>query len=175
MVERIGVTTLGLHQMGEDVEAIALHTYPKLHKPCGELQDLVHARAGKGLRDEMEAMGVERHEMVRGDVRVTGGHRLPAQWVIHCIAPGWEGVGCEEQLAACYRNVLREAADREVGILAVRRMSGSFPTRLGAQIALGEAVRHLNENEWPRRVVFSLWESPEEIDTWKEVRDELGG
>ena len=156
--DRVGVTTRGLHEMWREVGAIGLHVYPAMRKPCGELSDLVHARAGEGLRREMTEMDVSLHDMKKGDVRVTGGHRLPADWVIHCVTPGWMSKDCEEKLAACYRNAFKAAADKRVDIMAIRRLATSFPADVGAKIAFQEASAHLQENEWPRRIVFSLWE-----------------
>jgi O-acetyl-ADP-ribose deacetylase (regulator of RNase III) len=54
-----------------------------------------------------------------GEARVTGGHDLPAKWIVHTVGPVWRGGtnGGPELLADCYRNSLQAAA--EIGALTV--------------------------------------------------------
>ena len=64
-----------------------------------------------------------------GEARITGGHDLPAKWIVHTVGPQWsDGTNGEpELLADCYRNSLQAAAEigaRTVAFPAI--LTGSF-------------------------------------------------
>ena len=74
----------------------------------GGVDGAVHAAAGPGLYDEC----VERfpHGLAIGDAGWTGGHLLPARWVIHVVGPNFTaGETDRELLVSCYVSALRVA------------------------------------------------------------------
>jgi len=81
-----------------------------------------------------------------GEVRITPGFHLPAQFVIHTVGPIWRG-GHErerELLTNCYRNVLELCSERGIRTLAIPAISCgvyAFPLRDAASIAVGEIAR----------------------------------
>src|SRR5512137_305332 len=76
--------------------------------PGGGVCGAIHAAAGPGLAEECTALG----GCPTGDARLTGGHRLPARWVVHAVGPVWRGGGDgeDEALASCYGRSLDVAA-----------------------------------------------------------------
>jgi len=103
----------------------------------------IHAAAGPGLLAEC----IEKHPdgCPTGEARVTGGHNLPAEWIIHTVGPRWHGGdrGEPDLLAGCYRNSLEAASGtgaRSVAFPAISTGIFGYPPDAAAQVAV-TAVR----------------------------------
>ena len=111
----------------------------------GGVDGAIHRAAGPGLLAECRALP-EVAPGVRcptGEARVTGGHRLPARYVVHTVGPVWHGGGAHEPelLAACYANALRLAAENGVASIAFPAISCGvfgYPHAAAARIAVGQ-------------------------------------
>jgi len=115
--------------------------------PGGGVCGAIHAAAGPGLAEECAALG----GCPTGGARLTGGHRLPARWVVHAVGPVWRGGsdGEDGQLASCYRRAIDVAAGagaRSIAFPAISTGIYGFPLERATRIALAEAraglVRH---------------------------------
>jgi O-acetyl-ADP-ribose deacetylase (regulator of RNase III) len=103
----------------------------------GGVDGAIHLAAGPRLLDECRTL----HGCRVGDAKVTGGHGLPATWVIHTVGPVWQGGATGEAalLASCYRRCLEVADDVGARTLAMPAVSTGvygFPRAAAATIAI---------------------------------------
>lgn len=121
----------------------------------GGVDGAIHRAAGPGLLEECRRLRGCR----TGEAKLTGGHRLPARWVIHTVGPVWQdgSHGEDGLLASAWRNSLKIAADKEMESVAFPSVSTGvyrFPIPRAARIAVREVRDFLTRNPYPRRVIF---------------------
>jgi O-acetyl-ADP-ribose deacetylase (regulator of RNase III) len=124
----------------------------------GGVDGAIHLAAGIGLLEECRGLG----GCEIGQARITGGHRLPATWVIHTVGPYWEGgeKGEDALLASCYRQALQLARDKACDSIAFPAISTGvygFPKARAAKIAVRE-VRQAD-----MRVVLVAFDAQSEV------------
>lgn len=105
-------------------------------------------RACAGLRERQQGL-----------VRVTGGGRLPARYVIHCVSPVWSGGkrGEREALADLHERALEAAARldcRTVAFPAIGCGAHGFPSEVAAGIVLPVVEDALDRLPMLERVEF---------------------
>jgi len=103
----------------------------------GGVNGAIHRAAGPGLDKECRRIG----GCPTGEARITGGHDLPAWWVIHTVGPVWRGGGRGEDglLGSCYRSSLTLAVEHGVRTIAFPLVSTGifgYPFERAARIAL---------------------------------------
>ncbi|QSZ67023.1 O-acetyl-ADP-ribose deacetylase [Methanofollis aquaemaris] len=129
-----------------DVDVIVNAANPSL-LGGGGVDGAIHRAAGPGLDEECRALGGCR----TGEAKVTGGHRLPARWVVHTVGPVWRGGGGGEDdlLASCYRRSLEEAkrlGARTIAFPAISTGAYGFPAERAAAIAVRTVRAYLEEH-----------------------------
>ncbi len=127
----------------------------------GGVDGAIHRAAGPGLLEEC----IRRHPegCPTGEARLTGGHGLPARWVVHAVGPVWRGGarGEAEALASCHRMAVALAAEagaRTIAFPAISTGAYRYPPELAAPVALGaiaEALAAHPQIEEARVVLFT--------------------
>lgn len=126
----------------------------------GGVDGAIHRAAGPGLLAECRELG----GCDPGDAKVTGGHDLPARWVIHTVGPVWHGgtKGEADVLASCYRRSLEEAerlGAQSVAFPAISTGVYGYPADAAAQTAAATVATWLADHDLPREVVFCTFNS----------------
>lgn len=121
----------------------------------GGVDGAIHRAAGPGLVAECRTLGGCR----TGDAEVTGGHDLPARWVIHTVGPVWrDGEHAEDDLlASCYRRSMERAAEIGAASIAFPAISTGvygFPAERAARIAVRTIREELGLDGRPTDVIL---------------------
>ncbi len=106
-----------------DMDAIVNAANAQL-KTGGGVAGAIHRAAGPGLGDECRPLA----PIKPGEAVITGAHKLPNKYVIHCLGPVYGRDKPEDKLlAACYENALRLADEQQIASLAFPAISaGAF-------------------------------------------------
>ncbi|MCP9456294.1 MAG: O-acetyl-ADP-ribose deacetylase [Nitrospira sp.] len=124
-------------------------------RPGGGVCGAIHRAAGPALAEECRRLGGCR----TGDAKMTGGHRLPARYVIHTVGPVWQGGqhGEAEQLASCYRRCIELAAANGISSIAFPSISTGiygYPIEEAAAIAVTTVHSSLANAPAVQEVIF---------------------
>jgi len=121
----------------------------------GGVDGAIHRAAGPGMLEECRKLD----GCATGQAKATGGHGLPAKWVIHAVGPVWYGGGSGEDrlLADCYRSSLSLAVQlkaRTIAFPAISTGAYHYPLALATRIAVAEVRRFLEQEASIKEVVF---------------------
>jgi O-acetyl-ADP-ribose deacetylase (regulator of RNase III) len=135
----------------------------------GGVDGAIHRAAGPGLLAECRALG----GCPTGEARLTGGHALPARWVIHTVGPIWSGGerGEDGLLHSCYGSSLalaREIGARALAFPAISTGAYGFPKARAAGIALGATRAALAGAEGQLAVLFCCF-SEQDARVYREL------
>jgi O-acetyl-ADP-ribose deacetylase len=124
----------------------------------GGVDGAIHRAAGPQLLEECRRLG----GCETGEARITGGHNLPAKFVIHTVGPVWHGGGHSEPelLAACYRNSFELALKNGVKTIAFPAISCGvygYPIAEAVEIAVRETRDFLSGHDEVERVIFACF------------------
>jgi O-acetyl-ADP-ribose deacetylase (regulator of RNase III) len=150
--DRVAVVRGDITEMAVDVVVNAAN--PSL-LGGGGVDGAIHRAAGPELLEECRTLG----GCATGEARITGGHRLPARFVIHTVGPVWQGgrKGEDALLARCYEASLRLAAAhgaRTVAFPAISTGAYRFPVERAAGIAVAAVRQFLAEDATIERVLL---------------------
>ncbi len=126
----------------------------------GGVDGAIHRAAGPGLLEACRSLG----GCPAGQARITGGHRLPARFVIHTVGPVWRdgASGEDDLLASCYRESLSLAEAHQCQSLAFPAISTGiygFPADRAAAIAVAACRAWLAAHELPQTIALVAFDS----------------
>jgi O-acetyl-ADP-ribose deacetylase (regulator of RNase III) len=158
----------------ERVDAIANAANAAL-RGGGGVDGAIHRAAGPGLIDELRRRFPD--GTPTGTAVATGGHSLPARWILHAVGPVWRGGdhGEEELLASAYRSCLRLADEleaRSVAFPAISMGIYGYPPDEGARVALETVTQHLRGSTDIELVRFVLF-SDDTLDVFRGAIDAI--
>jgi O-acetyl-ADP-ribose deacetylase (regulator of RNase III) len=143
----------------------------------GGVDGAIHRAGGPAIMRELQ----ERYPQgcPTGGAVVTGAGDLQAQWIIHAVAPIWQGgaQGEPELLRSAYAAALTRATEVEAKRVALPSLgAGAYgnPLAPSAHIALEEAVKHLERGQEPLTITFVLWGS-DSLAAFEEALKEISG
>lgn len=121
----------------------------------GGVDGAIHRAAGPELLAECRTLG----GCLTGEARVSGGHRLPAKYVIHTVGPVWKGGDTNEAylLESCYRNSLALAEELAISSIAFPAISCGvygYPIDSATKIAVRTCKRYGKE----MNVIFACFD-----------------
>jgi len=154
-----------------DVEAIVNAANAEL-RPGGGVAGAIHRAAGPGLEEECRPLAPIRP----GEAVITGGHRLPNRYVIHCLGPVYGRDKPEEKLlSSCYRRALELAEEKGIRSVAFPAISCGvfgYPIEEGARVALRTVWEVAPRLKLVRLIRFVLFK-PEDQRVFQQALDEL--
>jgi len=140
-----------------DVDAVVNAANAEL-RTGGGVAGAIHRAAGPGLAEEARPMAPIRPGMAV----VTSAHRLPNDWVIHCLGPVYgRDEPADELLRSCYREALSRAEEKGAGSVAFPAIStGAFgyPLEDAARIAMAAVTEEVWGLSSVRRIRFVLFD-----------------
>lgn len=136
-----------------DVDAIVNAANHEL-TPGGGVCGAIHKAAGPGLAQECATIG----GCPTGEARLTSGHDLSADYVIHAVGPVYRGRAKDPiLLSGAYRKSLCLAHRHDINTIAFPCISTGvfgYPSRDAAEIAVKTVREFLAEHTPPQRVIF---------------------
>lgn len=154
-----------------DIEAV-VNAANAFLRNGGGVAGALHRAAGPGLEKESIPLG----PIKPGEAVITGAHRLPNRYVIHCLGPVY-GVDKPEQgiLSSCYREALKLAEKHRIRSIAFPAISTGvfgYPPREAANVALMAVLSLLPGLRFVGHIRFVLYREADltlYINTLKEL------
>ena len=139
----------------------------------GGVDGAIHRAAGPDLLHECSLLG----GCKTGEAKLTKGHRVPANFIIHAVGPIWRGgeSGEPDLLASCYRNSLELASETGITTIAFPSISTGiygYPFELAARIAVGTVRAGLKDQHVSMEEVLFCCFSPGDLQVYEELLSE---
>ncbi|MDT8402161.1 MAG: macro domain-containing protein [Bacteroidales bacterium] len=139
-----------------DIDAVVNAANAQL-KTGGGVAGAIHRAAGPGLEEECRSLAPIR----TGEAVITGGHKLPNQYVIHCLGPVYGADKPEDELLTkCYRNALQIAEQHRIESIAFPAISTGvfgYPLEDAAEVAFSTIAEMIPELKTVKRIRFVLY------------------
>ncbi len=125
----------------------------------GGVDGAIHRAAGPELLEECRKL----HGCATGEVKLTNGHKLKADYVIHTVGPIYSGAEADRQLLAnCYSNSLTLARQHNIHSIAFPAISTGaygYPLQEAVTVAMSAVTEWLDENaDYGIAVIFCCFD-----------------
>ena len=135
------------------------------YQPCHNcIDNCIHTYAGIQLRNACaDIMEMQGHEEPIGQAKITPAFNLPAKHIIHTVGPIVQHrltKQNEEDLASCYRSILKLADENSLSSVAFCCISTGvfmFPNERAAEIAVKTVKDYLDATGSGIKVIFNVF------------------
>ena len=139
----------------------------------GGVDGAIHKAAGVALLNECRAL----NGCLTGQAKITKGHNLRCEYVIHTVGPIWRGGDNDEEtlLASCYTNSLKLATRYSLKSISFPSISTGvygFPFDRACRIALNE-IRNSLTGETTLQDIFLVCFSDKDKKTFLKIQKEM--
>lgn len=124
------------------------------------VDNAIHSYAGLQVRRDIKEK-LKGKTVPVGDLLITNGYNLPAEYIFHTVGPIYEGLEIgDRELASCYAKCLLKAKEMKLKTIVFPSISTGaygYPIERAGRIAYTMVRDFLKDNEMDTKVVFVLY------------------
>lgn len=138
----------------------------------GGVAGAIHSAAGPGLYEECKALA----PIAPGEAVITGAHKLPNKYVIHCLGPVYgRDNPADKLLGNCYKNALKCSEDKQVKSVAFPAISTGvfgYPIKEATRISFNTILAEIPKLKHLQKLKFVLF-SEADLKIYEAMLDEV--
>ena len=138
----------------------------------GGVAGAIHSAAGPGLYKECKPLA----PISPGEAIITGAHKLPNKYVIHCLGPVYgRDNPADKLLGNCYKNALKCSEDKQVKSVAFPAISTGvfgYPIKEATRISFNTILAEIPKLKHLQKLKFVLF-SKADLKIYEAMLDEV--
>ena len=138
----------------------------------GGVAGAIHSAAGPGLYEECKPFA----PISPGEAVITGAHKLPNKYVIHCLGPVYgRDNPADKLLGNCYKNALKCSEDKQVKSVAFPAISTGvfgYPIKEATRISFNTILAEIPKLKHLQKLKFVLF-SEADLKIYEAMLDEV--
>ena len=138
----------------------------------GGVAGAIHSAAGTGLYEECKPLA----PISPGEAVITGAHKLPNKYVIHCLGPVYgRDNPADKLLGNCYKNALKCSEDKQVKSVAFPAISTGvfgYPIKEATRISFNTILAEIPKLKHLQKLKFVLF-SEADLKIYEAMLDEV--
>jgi O-acetyl-ADP-ribose deacetylase (regulator of RNase III) len=138
----------------------------------GGVAGAIHSAAGPGLYKECKPLA----PISPGEAVITGAHKLPNKYVIHCLGPVYgRDNPADKLLGNCYKNALKCSEDKQVKSVALPAISTGvfgYPIKEATKISFNTILAEIPKLKHLQKLKFVLF-SEADLKIYEAMLDEV--
>lgn len=138
----------------------------------GGVAGAIHSAAGPGLYEECKPLA----PISPGEAVITGAHKLPNKYVIHCLGPVYgRDNPADKLLGNCYKNALKCSEDKQVKSVAFPAISTGvfgYPIKEATRISFNTILAEIPKLKHLQKLKFVLF-SEADLKIYEAMLDEV--
>jgi O-acetyl-ADP-ribose deacetylase (regulator of RNase III) len=138
----------------------------------GGVAGAIHSAAGPGLYKECKPLA----PISPGEAVITGAHKLPNKYVIHCLGPVYgRDNPADKLLGNCYKNALKCSEDMQVKSVAFPAISTGvfgYPIKEATRISFNTILAEIPKLKHLQKLKFVLF-SEADLKIYEAMLDEV--
>ncbi|UBZ08278.1 macro domain-containing protein [Salegentibacter mishustinae] len=138
----------------------------------GGVAGAIHSAAGPGLYEECKPLA----PISPGEAVITGAHKLPNKYVIHCLGPVYgRDNPADKLLGNCYKNALKCSEDKQVKSVVFPAISTGvfgYPIKEATRISFNTILAEIPKLKHLQKLKFVLF-SEADLKIYEAMLDEV--